>query len=409
MDAMRTAGVAARIVAALLSVAVLVGVGSGWYLQRQLRSTTVTSSALTRVTPVPEGEPFTALLVGLDARTDATGNPLPPQLLDAIHAGPDEGQLHTDTMILLRAPGRSGAPATAISIPRDSYVAIAGERRKHKINSAYRRGVQEAEEALAAQGVTGPERDRRAREAGRQKLIASVENLTGAVVDHYAELNMAGFVELTEALGGVPVCLNRDVRDPYSGIDLPAGEHMVSGATALAFVRQRRGLQGGDLDRIARQQAFAAGLAQRLSGAGALTDADRLSRLAEIVRRYVVLDRDWDLDRAIAQLRRFTGQEMVFRTIPTGRVDLQTPVDGLAVEVDQQAVRTFVASVLDPAALALPPTAAPSASIAPAATPRAASGADPSSAAPVGSTGGTSGEPPSTSRIITADGIPCID
>ena len=64
-------------------------------------------------TPIPEGEPFTALLVGLDARTDAAGNPLPPQLLDALHAGADEGQLHTDTMILLRVPGRSGGPATA--------------------------------------------------------------------------------------------------------------------------------------------------------------------------------------------------------------------------------------------------------------------------------------------------------
>ena len=228
---MPTAGLAARVLRALLSVGVLVGVGSGWYLQRQLRSATVTSNALTRVTPVPEGEPFTALLVGLDARTDATGNPLPPQLLDAMHAGPDEGQLHTDTMILLRVPGpvRRARPPRSPSraTPTSRSPASGG---KHKINSAYRRGVEEAERGArrpgrhrAGTGSTGP----RGRAAEADRLRGEPDRCG---VDHYAELNLAGFVELTEALGGVPVCLNRAVRDPYSGIDLPAGEQMVSGA-----------------------------------------------------------------------------------------------------------------------------------------------------------------------------------
>jgi LCP family protein required for cell wall assembly len=407
MEARRRAGLAARVLLALLSVGVLAAAGSGWVLQQQLRTETVTSNALTpRSAPIPEGEPFTALLVGLDARTDAAGNPLPPQLLDALHAGADEGQLHTDTMILLRVPGRSGGPATAISIPRDSYVPIVGERGKHKINSAYRRGVDEAQQALGAQGVTGADLDRRSREAGRQKLIASVENLTGTTIDHYAEINLAGFVELTDALGGVSVCLNTAVRDSYSGIDLPAGQQSVSGAAALAFVRQRHGLDGGDLDRIGRQQAFAAGLAQRLQDGGALSDATRLNQLVRIVSRYVVLDRDWDIDGAISQLRRFTGEDLVFRTIPTGRIDLQTPVDGIAVEIDQDAVRAFVASVLDPSALAAPPAGAPSATIAPAASPRprAAPTGTPTPSATASST-----EQPYASRIITADGIPCVN
>jgi LCP family protein required for cell wall assembly len=421
MEARRTAGLAARVLLAFLSVAVLAAAGFGWVLQQQLRSETVTSDALTRVTPIPEGQPFTALLVGLDARTDAAGKPLPPRLLDALHAGPDEGQLHTDTMILLRVPGRSGGPATAISIPRDSYVPIVGERGKHKINSAYRRGVEEAEESLAALRVTGPELDRRAREAGRQKLIGSVENLTGVTVDHFAEINLAGFVELTEALGGVPVCLNNPVRDSYSGVNLPAGRQSVSGAGALAFVRQRHGLDGGDLDRIARQQAFAAGLARSLQGGGGLADTRRLNQLASIISRHVVLDRSWDLDEAIGQLRRFTGADLVFRTIPTGRVDLQTPVDGVAIEIDQPAVRAFVASVLDPAALAAPPARMPSASIAPAATPRPATAPAPTATPPpdasragaarsAGTAGGvTTSEPASASRVITSDGIPCVD
>lgn len=433
MNARRVAELATRSVTIILSVAVLIATGTGWYLQRELLGSTVSSDALTRTTPVGEGEPFTALLVGLDARTDAAGNPLPPQLLDALHAGADEGQLHTDTMILLRVPGRAGGPATAISIPRDSYVPIAGERGKHKLNSAYRRGMEEAEQRLIAQGVTGAQLDRQAREAGRQKLIASVQNLTGVTVDHFAEINLAGFVELTEALGGVTVCLNRPVRDSYSGVDLPAGRQSVSGPGALAFVRQRHGLEGGDLDRIARQQAFAAGLAQRLRGDGALTDADQLNGLMRIVSRYVVLDRSWDLDQAITQLRRLTGGDLLFRTIPTGRPDLETPVDGIAIEIDEDAVRAFVASVLDPSAIATPMAAGgPSATIAPAASPRAAtpgpvtsspatrspathSPPTPSAApttAPTTTPTTKSAEPttdPHAFRVITTDGIPCVD
>ncbi|WP_219419472.1 LCP family protein [Pseudonocardia nigra] len=318
MGARRTLGVVARSLVALASVTALAATGLAWTLQQQLGDA-VTSDTITDRAPVAEGEAFTALLVGLDARTDANGDPLPPALLEALHAGPDEGQLHTDTIILLHVPAEPGAPAEAISIPRDSYVEIAGGRGTHKINSAYRRGLEDAEEALAAQGITGADLNRRAREAGRRTLIATVEELTGVDVDHFAEINLAGFVELTEALGGVPVCLNAPARDSYTGLDLPAGPQTVTGAGALAFVRQRHGLADGDLDRIARQQAFIAGLAQQLWSAGTFTDPARLQRLVGVVTDHVVLDRGWDLRDALAQLGRLSGADLTFRTIPTGR------------------------------------------------------------------------------------------
>jgi LCP family protein required for cell wall assembly len=426
MDARRTLRAAIRVVTALASATALIGTGFVWSLQQRADTTVVTSTAaIPTPRPTPPGEPFTALLVGLDARTDAQGNPLPREMLDALHAGPDEGQLHTDTIILLHVPAEPGARAVAISIPRDSYVPIAGDRGTHKINSAYRRGMKDAEDVLRGQGVDGAALDRRAREAGRRALVATVEQLTGARIDHFGEIGMAGFVELTEALGGVPVCLNAPVRDRYSGVDLPAGQHLVSGPGALAFVRQRHGLEDGDLDRIARQQAFAAGLAQRVLAPGTITDPTRLQRLVDITTRYVVLDSGWDLDQAVSQMRRVSTQALTFYTIPTGRPDLRTPADGIAVQIDQDAVRTFVGSLLGTAAAAptttpgppaqpstpstaQPPTALPStppstarrvADEAPITVQRADAPEETPSAAPT-----TSGHP-----VITADGVPCVD
>jgi LCP family protein required for cell wall assembly len=404
MNARRTLRVLARTATVIASVAALGATAFAWSLQQRVDTGVVTSeAAIATPRATPPGEAFTALLVGLDARTDARGNPLPPALLDALHAGPDEGQLHTDTIILLHVPAGLGEPAFAVSIPRDSFVPIAGGRGTHKINSAYERGMRDAEDALRTQGINGPELDRRAREAGRRTLVATVEALTGVQIDHFAEIGMAGFVELTEALGGVPVCLNAPVHDSYSGVDLPAGPHVVSGAGALAFVRQRHGLADGDLDRIARQQAFAAGLTQRVLGAGTLTDPARLSRLVGIATRYIVLDRGWDIDQAFAQLRRVTGDEFTFHTIPTGRPDLRTPADGIAVEIDRDAVRAFVGSLVE--------------SSAPSSTSPAPTSPD------QGHTTSTTDDAPTTSEptdppeltgtpeppVISADGVPCVD
>lgn len=338
------AGAIGRAVAAMLSLALLVGTGYGWAVQRTLADRVVTSDVLSSRTTAPQpDQPFTALLVGLDSRTDASGNPLPPGLLAQLRAGDDEGQLHTDTIILLHVPAGPNARTVAISIPRDSFVALAdGGNTRHKINSAYRRATDDAKAALEAQGVSGPELDRRSRDAGRRALVATIEKFTRLPIDHYAEINLAGFVEMTEAIGGVPVCLKRPEREVRSGVDLPAGPQIVSGADALAFVRQRHGLEGGDLDRIARQQAFLAGLANRMLSTGTLSDPGAVRRLVDAVTRNVVLDRGWNLDRLITQFGRMSEGDIRFVTIPTGTPALDTPVDGIAVQVDTDDVRTFV-------------------------------------------------------------------
>jgi len=383
----------ARTVVALTSAGALVATGLAWTLQHRVQDALVTSDAVTPHEPVVAGQSFTALLVGLDARTDAAGNPLPQPLLDAMHAGPDEGQLHTDTIMLLHVSGDPSQPPVALSIPRDSFVPIAGDRGTHKINSAYGRGMREAEDELAGQGLAGPELDRRAREAGRAVLVQTVQNLTGLTIDHFAEINLAGFLELTDALGGVPVCLAKPARDSYSGLDLPAGPQTVTGPTALAFVRQRHGLEGGDLDRIGRQQAFIAGLTRQLRSSGALTDPARLDQLVGIVTRYVVLDRGWDVPQLVTQVRSLQLDRLTLHTIPTGRPDLETPVDGIAVQIDRMAVREFATALMSdeartPAAAAQAAAATPTPSASPSATP--------------------TGSPDPSARVISADNVPCV-
>ena len=404
-------GIARGLVAAL-SLALLLTTGYGWSVYRTVNEGLITSEAIDASTPPPApDQPFTALLVGLDSRTDAAGNPLPPELLTRLRAGDDEGQLHTDTIILLHVPTGQDANAVAISIPRDSFVEIAGARGMHKINSAYGRAMVDAEDDLAAQRLSGPELDRRAREAGRRTLVATVEQLTGAQIDHYAEINLAGFVDITEAVGGVPVCLKRPEREVRSGIDLPAGLQTVRGADALAFVRQRRGLEDGDLDRITRQQAFLAGLANRLLSAGTLTDPRAVRRLVEAVSRHVVLDRGWNLERLITQFRRMTGSDIRFVTIPTGTAALRTRSDGIAVEVDPDEVARFVGAtirVADAAAAGPTATIPPPTGIKPTPTPTKT----PTAARTTTSTPAIQPAPAApapTPGAISAAGVTCVD
>jgi LCP family protein required for cell wall assembly len=403
----RGAGWVVRGLAAALSLALLVGTGYGWSV-RQALGHVVTSDVLVSparaeatATPKPD-QPFTALLVGLDSRTDADGNPLPPELLAQLRAGTDEGQLHTDTIILLHVPAGPRAGAVAISIPRDSFVELANGGNRHKINSAYARAAKTAERDLTTQGVTGPELDRRSREAGRRALVATVEQFTEVPIDHYAEINLAGFVEMTEAVGGVPVCLKRPEREVRSGIDLPAGLQLVRGADALAFVRQRRGLGEGDLDRIARQQAFLAGMTSRVLSAGTLSDPAAVRHLVDAVTRNVVLDRGWELDRLIAQFRRASGGDIRFVTIPTGTLALSTPVDGVAVQVDPDQVRVFARDTIARADT----TASESASGRVAASPPAPTSPTPDPAANPSTDPGAGGP---SSTAISAAGVPCVD
>ncbi|TVS99820.1 LytR family transcriptional regulator [Amycolatopsis bartoniae] len=349
----------------LVSVLVLGTTGYAWTQVSRLSSGLATADVIepgaqlpgsTPDVPIPEQN---ILLVGVDSRTDAQGNPLPQNVLDQLHAGDQsDGGDTTDTMIVVHIP-EGGGEATAISIPRDSYVQLAGTYGKHKINSAYSYGRHQEYDELTQQGVTGAARERRADQAGARTAIQTVEQFTGLRINHYAAVNLVGFYSLSLAVGGVPVCLKEPVHDSYSGADFPAGQQTLSGAQALAFVRQRHGLPNGDLDRIARQQAFLASAAKVVLGAGTLANPVKLENLIEAVQQAVLIDQGWDILTFAQQMRSLSSDGLTFATIPVQSLSLQTPSDGDAVKVDPVQVRSFIANLLGesvPASSSSPPT-----------------------------------------------------
>ncbi|UOX89857.1 LCP family protein [Amycolatopsis sp. FBCC-B4732] len=344
-----------RVAIGVVSTLVLAATGYAWTQLSKLDAGIVTADVIPPSAQIDEqdaipGEPLKAaqniLLVGIDARTDAYGNPLPQNVLDALHAGSsDDGGDTTDTMIVVHIPA-GGAAATAISIPRDSYVDIAGGYGKHKINSAYSRGKNASMSGLRAEGLSGAQLEVAANAAGAKTAIQTVEKFTGLTINHYAAINLAGFDALSQAVGGVEVCLKAPVHDSYSGADFAAGPQTLSGAQALAFVRQRHGLANGDLDRIARQQAFLSGMAKKVLNAGTFTDVSKLNSLVGAVQGAVVLDKGWDVLSFAQQLRGMTSGAIAFATIPVQSLSLQTPSDGDAVKVDPAQVQQFVRTAI---------------------------------------------------------------
>ncbi|QRP45119.1 LCP family protein [Amycolatopsis sp. FDAARGOS 1241] len=310
-----------KVFLSLLSIVILALTWYGWQFigDPQHGFTTTEIFDQPQVHAKPLDGAVDILLVGQDSRTDAQGNPLPREVLDMLHAGIADGEKQTDTMILVHIP-QKGEHAIAISFPRDSYVEITGGFGKHKLNSAYVYAYNDTFKTLQNHGDTDlMDVDEKSKVAGRKNLVATLEKFIGkpGMIDRYAEVNLASFYEITKAIGGVDVCLKAPVKEKKSGVDLPAGRQTIQGVQALAFVRQRYGLQGGDLDRIARQQAFLSGLARKVLSSDVLADPVKIAQLVDAVKKSVVLSAGWDLTEFAEQMRGLTGGNVEFHTIPT--------------------------------------------------------------------------------------------
>jgi LCP family protein required for cell wall assembly len=420
-----------RTVVALAATAVLAVTGYNWTALRHLdegiaRTDVFDQSSVAPTAPPGDGvapvvvPPLTSdlniLLVGMDSRTDPHGNPLPANELAMLHAGPDTGELDTDTMILLHIPA-GGQQAVAISFPRDSYVQLAGGFGKHRLNSAFAYAHNAKANQLRDQGMTDAAQiEQQADTAGRKNLIATIELLIGnsVTINRYAEINLVGFYQMSRAVGGVQVCLNKATHDSYTGASFPAGVQTISGVQALNFVRQRHGLANGDLDRITRQQVFLGALADKMLSAGTLTSPSKIEALTEAIQSSVTLSSGWDVTSFAEQMQNLSSGAIQFSTIPTGlniRVS-EGDVTSVSQSDVQQYVRHLMAappptSTVDPVSGA-PESGAPATGVPATQVPdragRAPTVTTTTPTAPAGQPAGADGKGP-----ITADGTRCVN
>lgn len=331
---------------AVISVVAIAATGYAYLTLDEFREGVNTTPALDEVPNAPSRDDGAEdiLLVGSDSRTDAKGNPLPPRVLKKLRTEAKAG-VNTDTLIILRLPRDGGSPR-AVSLPRDSWVNVSGGG-KAKINSAFNAAkVAEAQRMVDRGGKTRAQIELASDEAGRKALVQTVQDFTKVRVDHYAEVSLLGFYLLTEALGGVEVCLNAATKDADSGADFAAGRQVVSGGEALAYVRQRKNLPRGDLDRIVRQQTFLGSALHKVLSADTLTNGRKLDKLVDAVERSVVLDQDLDILEFARKARGLASGDVKFVTIPVENIN-GTSEDGQSiVVVDTDKVRRYVRSLV---------------------------------------------------------------
>ncbi|MFI6865854.1 LCP family protein [Nocardia sp. NPDC050406] len=390
-----------RVLAAVASVVVMGATAVGFYASAGLDNGFVRSSAISAEDEKALDGDLNILIIGLDSRKDFDGNDLSPDILAALHAGDgDVGGYNANSLILLHIP-KDLSKITAFSIPRDDYVAVSGipGYSKVKIKEAYGLKKAAVEQNLMAQGVTDAvELEHRGREAGRASIVQTVRTLTGVPINRFAEISLAGFYDLANAVGGVEVCLNNAVDDSeYSGAKFPAGRQHLDGAQALAFVRQRHGLPNGDLDRTHRQQAFLMSVAKSLEDSGTFTDLRKLTDLVGVAHKDMVLSTGWNLLDFAQVIAKAGAIPVEFRTLPVLRYDT---INGQDVNiVDPEAIKKEVRTAFgmdpvpdhEPSTATTPSSAVPTTSVAP---------------------GGTTEPTPSAGKPVIGaigDGIPCVN
>jgi len=289
------------------------------------------------------------LIVGNDSRTDMQGKPLSARVLRELRTEATE-TTNTDTLILLRIP-RDGSRASAVSIPRDTSVHVPERNRDEKINGVY--GITKA--LTMERMVGGGERDRakinvESDDEGRTSLIQAVQGLTGVRVDHYVEVSLYGFYLLTQTIDGVDVCLNHATSDPDSGARFRKGPQTVRGGDAVAFVRQRKNLPRGDLDRIVRQQVFLSSAMQKLLTSDLLTNNAKLTGLQDAVSKTVIMDGGLHFLDLVNLAQTMSSGNVQFTTIPVEAVGARNDRQQSIIVVDVTKVQVFVKGLLTPPA-----------------------------------------------------------
>ena len=281
------------------------------------------------------------LLMGLESRTDYEGDTLSAALLTAMHAGSvygvnneNVGGQDTNTLILIHIFA-GGQKAVGYSVPRDDWVTFPQPydgQSQGKIDQAYGLAYAQSLGATVSSSMGKTQRYFLANEAGQKAAIDTVEMVTNQKVDHFAEVNLAGFYSLAQAFNGIEACVKSynggsNLEDAnsgfnavkYDGYNLKKGGSQylhLSAPQALAFVRERDNLPNGDLDRTHRQQAVLDYVIWKLKTGGILSDIGQLTGLLGTAKKYVITDASWDLLDFSTQMHALNGQNLKFYTAP---------------------------------------------------------------------------------------------
>ena len=314
-------------IAVVTSVAVLAAAGTGYVLLNKYDGNIGRINVFGDRDSDPPPAPNNALnflIVGSDSRGDLKAG----EGVQGRGASFVTGQ-RSDTVILAHLYGGKSNKIQLVSFPRDSVVEIPAYKdpktgklvpgQRNRINQAFNEG-------------------------GPSLLVQTVQNLTGVRIDHYLQVDFNGFQAMVDKLGGVDVCLSRPARDRVSGINLSAGKHHINGDVALAFVRQRKGLPGGDIDRIKRQQQFLGAMVRKVLSAGVLANPLKLNGFLNVATSSLQADQDLkfkQLRDLALRMRNIGANNVIFATIPISTSNGYDRRLGSVVLIDQEKAETL--------------------------------------------------------------------
>jgi LCP family protein required for cell wall assembly len=206
---------------------------------------------------------FNILIVGSDVCEEKSGC-----------AGRGSAKLNDVTMILHVSEDQTNA--VAVSIPRDMVVPIPSCPAEDGSGNNYAMAGRPINETLYYGGLPC--------------TVLTVEALTGLKIQFAGLITFSGVIAMTDAVGGVDVCVTDRVTDRFSGLDIPAGVNKLSGWKALAFLRTRHGVgDGSDLTRISSQQVYLSSLVRTLKSADTLGDPFKVYALAQAATSHMTL------------------------------------------------------------------------------------------------------------------------
>ncbi|MGW5479154.1 LCP family protein [Streptomyces sp. NPDC004008] len=282
---------------------VLVAGGAGWWfyehLNGNINSVALDGSGGSEKADAFGRTPINILVMGSDGRTSAVDCKLGG---GCSQTGVQTGNGNADVeMVVHIAADRSNA--TVMSIPRDTMTNVPActDPTSKQSTSGY---YGQINSALSY---------------GPACQVATIHQLTGIPIDHFVKLDFSGVVSMSDAVGGVDVCVSDNVYDTYSHLKLSKGTHTLKGVGALEFVRSRHGFgDGSDLGRTVSQHLFLGGMIRKFKSAGTLTDPTAVYALADAATKALTVD------DGLGSISRLVGLATDLNKVPSHRITFTT-------------------------------------------------------------------------------------